>query len=532
MRYFIKPLLWEVITVCILVWSAISCVFLHAQSPPTNIPATPRPLWLPDADFPQNGQFFPRDSAGLSASLCVGGILYADSVKSAYLLVFKNNLPYKQCEISLPPLAYNIALNAIPTERRFYAECSIGAECSSYSFKLGFRTATWDSVVAARDSLICGDVLLVSGQSNTVLGKPLTPLDGFGRTFLDTNGVIIPYGYDQQMRNPVWVSTRLAQSKGYTMGGLALGVQQQIHQGVNIPLCIMHGGVNATTIEQHFADTNANTRVKPNNIYGNLYYRSEQAMVRHAARSLVWYQGESNSDARHYDSLFYMLHYSWMQDYPNLEHIYVVQIHASMCMNYDQHKLKEAQRQLARTLPNITLISSNAVPFHDGCHYKDSGYVVLAEQISRHIAHDFYHSRDAQHLHAPNIELAFWLDSAHCELMLSFSHNPLETQNMLAITADTSVGGKKHTIAEAFSFDDETGAHSRTGSIADVRPAGFDSVILTLHEPHSSAHYISYAHKSYYANSPGVVYQGPWIVNSRGIGALSFNHVYILPWQP
>lgn len=509
---------------------------VFGQQAPQSLPASP--VWRTDSSFPQHGQFYAR-GANNAAVIRLSGTLFRSDVDSVYVLLARNNTPYKRFALKIAqpvqkPVQKKIATHKLQrpdtayrpqqkqlqndslSERRFLINFSIHAEWSVYSFKLGFKSRSWDSVVAVRDSIVCGDVIVLNGQSNIVLGNPIAVPDALGRTFWDTSGSIIPTGINAQMRDFVWLTTQEAYSKGFPVGGIGFRLQQQIHAHQKIPICILNGGVGATTIERHEPDTL--NPASPETIYGNLLTRIQRSGLQTSVRTLIWYQGESNMDEVGYEKYFRSLYQAWMRDYPNLCKIYVVQIHASHCLELPHGPLKEKQRLLQDIFPNVEIVSSNAIPDHHGCHFGDSGYAALGDRIYRLLARDVYNSPYTSQLSSPTLRSASWLDSTKRKICLTFAPKG----NNLTLTADTIIAGNQYTMNDSFLVG------GQSGYIASAQPEGQDTLILTLKDSVPTVDYphISYASQTFYLAST-VVYQGPWIVNQRGVAALSFHDVPI-----
>lgn len=485
-------------------------------------------VWQADSSFPKHGQFYAR-TANNTAAVQLSGTVYRSDFDSVYVLLARNDKPFKRFSVKLQAhttspafIDDSFSIGAIPSNtdsvvaRRFDVRFSIRADWCTYSFKLGFKSRQWDSVVAVRDSIVCGDVILICGQSNITCGNPIENPDELGRTFVDTNENVQATGINKKQRDFVWTTTKEAQTKLFYIGGIGFRLQQQIGTFQKLPLCIFNGGVGATTIDKHLPDNL--DACNPSTIYGNLLQRAKQSGLDTSVQSLIWYQGESNIYDDSYVENFRTIYQAWMRDYPRLCKIYVVQIHASGCMDFPQGTLKEKQRRLQDNFPFVEVVASNAIPYHNGCHYADSGYVALGDRIYRLLARDLYNAPTDAQLTSPTLQSVFWLDSSKHQICLSFA--PKGTR--LSSTRDTILGNKCYAIEDAFLFD------GKSDQIASVQSSGQDMVILTLKDdaqPNDFSH-LSYASQSFYQDSK-IVFQGPWIVNRRGVGALSFHEVPI-----
>lgn len=465
---------------------------------------TPQGIFIPTPSFPTHLQFYPRDSKD-SAFVPLSGTLTQGGFDSVYTLLYKNGLPVQRVA---RPIQYNYLLRGTESvpQAVISAGVRIHAELAEYSVRFGVKSATRDTVLAERDSLVCGDVLLVSGQSNSVLGKILpTPHNEYLRTFY--------MGYNDSF----WgLAAANNNTDDYNVGGFALQVQERIAAEQNVPVCIINGGLSGSTIEQHFRNDAAPTDQK--SWYTRMYWRAEVSGLRKAAKAMIWYQGESNQGAG-YTEKFTRLYQSWKQDYQGLKKIYVVQIRPSDCGQTDHASLREQQRNFAQKFPDVEVLASAGLPTHDGCHFGNEGYITLGNQLYNLLARDLYRGTDTLGIASPNLRRAYWTTPEKKEIALIFA-----TNDSLTVSKDTSVGGKMRTLAQdAFLID------SKPLRATSVRIENKHSVILTLGAS-SSAQTIGYVPDRCYASSPEMpcsLYEGPWLLTRRGVGALTFHNVPI-----
>ena len=94
---------------------------------------------------------------------------------------------------------------------------------------------------------------------------------------------------------------------------------------------------------------------------------------------------------------------------------------------------------------------------------------------------------------------------------------PPETQ--FIIPGDTIIGSFTERIKDYFYLND-------SGNVVQSITTDRNRIFLTLKKP-SSAKLINYLPDEYYLDTVKV-YEGPWLENSRGIGAFSFYHVSIV----
>lgn len=466
---------------------------------------TPQGIFIPTPSFPTNLQFYPRNSSD-SAFVLLSGTLTQGGFDSVYTLLYKNNTLIQRI---VRPIQYNYLLRGTESvpQAVISAGVRIHAELAEYSVRFGIKSATRDTVLAVRDSLVCGDVLLVSGQSNSVLGQmPRTLHNEYLRTFY--------MGYHDSF----WgLAAANNNTDDYNVGGFALQLQERIAAEQNVPVCIINGGLSGSTIEQHFRNDAVPTDQK--SWYTRLYWRAEASVLWKSAKAMIWFQGESNQGAG-YTEKFMRLYNAWKQDYQGLKKIYVVQIRPSDCGQIDHASLREQQRGFVQKFSDVEVLASSGLPTHDGCHFGNEGYIMLGNQLYNLLARDFYHSTDTLGIASPNLRRAYWTTPEKKEIALNFA-----TNDSLTVGKDTSIGGKIRTLAQdGFLLD---GQPLRATSL---RIENKNTVILTLNSASSSAQTIGYIPDRCYAASletPCSLYEGPWLLTRRGVGALTFHNVPI-----
>jgi tetratricopeptide (TPR) repeat protein len=445
-----------------------------------------------DWNFPEQSQFYARqqdDSVTVSFSATVRKTCY-DSV---YIRVYKNNLLVRRYAT---PLMYKVDAKA-SMEAVCALQARIHAEKSFYRFELGLKSAAHDTIALVRDSILCGDVYLVSGQSNVTFGERYIPREHqYLRTFSASP-------QDNFWHIPAFEKNTLANVVG-----------EELLRSSNVPIAVINGGMGGTNIAQHLPKE---PRLNPSSLYGRLAtYMSVSGLAQYA-KALIWYQGESDIEDK-YAQKFDALYRAWKQDYPNLKHIYAVQTRPSDCGQPTQDILRETQRNLGRTYPDIVPIASAALPSHDGCHYGNQGYITLGQQLARLINRDFYTASDTIGIASPNLRTASWTSTKHDEIALEF-----ETNDKLRCGVDTLIAAKTRNLAsDGFLLD------NKPVKALSVK-AEKNTVLLKLSST-SAAKTISYIPEKCYVASldaPCVVYQGPWITTERGVGALTFSNVVI-----
>lgn len=461
-------------------------------------------IFLKDENFPQTKQLFARGSND-TAIVNLGGIVRKGGFDSAFVLVYKNG---KLLQRHSNPLQYRTFLSgtATVTQASIALSASIRAELTEYSLQVGLKSALRDTIVAKVDSIVCGDVFLVSGQSNSVLGAlPPTQHNEYIRTFAFAN------------RDAYW---ELAQANNntddYNIGGMALQAMERIVAEHRVPVCVINSGLSASTIEQHFR--NDSLPVSQQSWYGRMLWRMRRSGLGGFVKAIVWYQGESNQGAG-YTEKFTRVYNAWQQDFPTFKNVYVVQIHPSGCGQIDHASLREQQRRFTTVFPQTQVLASVGTPTHDGCHFGNEGYRVLGENLYRLIAKDMYKSADTIGISSPNLSRAYWNNKEKTEIALTFV-----TNDSLLLGRDSMIVGTVRSLAkDAFLLD------GRSVQCQGLRVEGKNTIILKFPSAINATTIGLVPERCYggTVEAPCTVYSGPWITTTKGIAALTFHNVTI-----
>jgi hypothetical protein len=440
-------------------------------------------------NVPANNQFFPRDSND-SASVLIDGYVHTPISQTITLTLYKNGVLIKR---TVKPLQYTGEAALFS----FYSP--IHSELSNYSF----RVMVDSSEVLQRENIVCGDAYLIAGQSNA----EAPDLQGKARA---KNKWIRTFGTTTLNPNVCSAETTWNIAQAYNLhataavGLIGLGIGTRLINLYNVPICFINGAVGSTKIELH--QPNLADHIDINTIYGRMLYRVRKAGLVNNVKALIWYQGENNADTSSYSYLsqFSALYKNWKTDYISLKKIYVMQIRPGCVADY-QGIVRESQRQLPSLFKDIDVMSSTGTDGHDGCHFYYDGYLKIAEWLTRLITRDFYHSTDTLFITPPNIVKAYFTN---------------ETRSTIAVKFDQPVFWPADTLGASmkdyFYIENLQSMVSSYGISKGQR-----TIYLHLSSPFSAS-FISYLPDGYYQGTTKF-YQGPWIKNIRGIGALSFN---------
>ena len=452
------------------------------------------PSAAPDVQFdqvPLNGQIFQRDGLDQAQVNITGEVELSDATDIEVELYARSALQSTVTQ----PLSY--ASGPAP----FALAVPLTAGLIDYDIEVWIVTPTDRIRVARRQNLACGDLLVISGQSNAAARDFHD--EGLGN--LNQSPWIRSYGTANcdPIREPTDLHWDLADAETSTdhasAGQWAVHLGQLLEAELQVPIGLLNGANEGTNIA-----ANLRNDVDPTDlttIYGRLLNRGIRAGFAEHARALIWFQGEADGNptsAAAYPDHFETLHDSWLLDYPAIEQIYVFQVRAGCGNDLVDDGIRSVLRELPETYPLVKLMSTTAVPTHDGCHFFHTGYEELGARISRLILRDLHGSLDTQEIAPPNIELAQWATANQDMLLLQFE----DPDDVLVVEAGAE---------SDFRLDDGTGVSSAT--------VNGNTILLTLAAP-STATTISYV---------GHPFDGPFLRNSRGVGALTFFQFPIAP---
>ncbi len=443
------------------------------------------------SSLPAHLQLFARD-ADDSALVRIAGTVSDAAYDSVHLQIYRNELSWKR---------FSQKLNYSGNEAGFEFTPKIVTGLYEYRFDIFVD----QNLVAARDSITCGDVFLINGQSNS---HPNAVSYSFSNEFCRSFGQHTNYE-DYDPADTTWgLSTPegWCDSCDYAVGVWGLRLQQMILEEYGIPTCVINGGSGGSSISYNLP--NESDHMDLTTTYGRLLYRATKAGVVNKVKALFWHQGESdswNADTDLYYDRFNQLYTAWNQDYSPLDVVYVFQLHPGSCGGDAQDRLRDIQRRFPESFTKVKVMATVGLDGHDGCHYNDDGYLQMAEWVYGLVKRDFYGDTDTLYVAPPNVIDAWYTDANQARVVVQFDQPVVWPQD----TLDASM--KDYFYLDGSSSNIDTGY---TGSDPSL-------VYLDLISG-SNASRLTYLPNHSYNNRPLQVYQGPWIRNQRRIGALSF----------
>ncbi len=446
-------------------------------------------------NFPAHLQLYPRDAQD-SAVVAITGSVVQSGYAQIQLDVYQNQQVWKSFQ-------KNLVYQNGTASFAFYPKIYAGL------YEYDFKVYLDDQLVAQEDSIVCGDVFLINGQSNS---HPGATSYNFKSEFCRSFGRHTNYD-DYDPADTTW---GLSTPEGwcncaYAVGVWGLRIQELILNKYQMPTCIINGGSGGSTISYNLPDSTDHMNLTTT--YGRLLYRATKAKVADHVKAMLWHQGESDSypdPANLYLGRFDTLRTAWRQDFSPLTKIYVFQLHPGTCGGTDQHHLREVQRSFKKYYPEVSVMSTCGLVGHDGCHYSDDGYLEMAEWIFRLIERDFYNATDTLNIDAPDILSVYYQNSQKNSIVIEYDQPVIWPNDTLG-----------HSMKDYFYLDDNFG-FVKNGYTTN----GGYTLILEL-TTSVNAQQLTYLPNATYNRLPTAAYEGPWIRNQRGVGALSFYHVPI-----
>lgn len=464
--------------------------------------------------LPAQFQLFPRDTDNSALVTFAGNVITAgfDSIviKKYINNILDSVLSYK--------LTYNT--NNAPFELSY----SIYADTVLYKFVVLLTKTGETTVENTIDSIVCGDMFLVDGQSNAVAtngGSVQT--DKFLRSF----GIL-----NENYSNPTpWVSYNPADTlwglawngnPGYFgVGAWEYEMMKKLKETFGIPIGMINGAGSGSPIILHLKNLTDPLDLDSSAFYGKMLYRAFKAHVAGKVKAIFWNQGEADDVAGntlYYYTDFKTMHDQWMGDYPNVKYVFLFQINllGTNCGNNgedDGSAFREVQRSIPDSLSNCREMSQVGLPGHDGCHYSPAGYQAMGDWIYGQVAQELYNYNFGYNAGPPNILNAMFTSANKDNIAIK-----LTNKENVVVHQNLGVAGIQYYISDMFYLD------GVSGQVTGVYSSN-DTIYLILNGP-CSASQLTYLPNAYYPGTSNF-YNGPWVMGTNGTGMLTFNNTII-----
>jgi len=449
------------------------------------------PAQLIDLDEgPALGRLYSRDLATEQAVVPVSGTVAAPNFSRVHLVVTQDGIPWST---NVADLDYS---NGAPP---FSFAPTIEAGFHDYAFELLLEKSGQTQRVGFVDYVVCGDALLINGQSNAVAGD----YHQEGMANVDESRWVRAYGSATTSATEVENDGRWHLADGLQMygpgsvGTWGLRAARLIADRYQIPIALINGAVGGTLVSQHSRDDSY-----PENlftIYGRLLYRARKAGIDQTVRGILWHQGESDGQTppADYSFLWDEMRNDWLQDYPSLEQIFVFQVRRGC--GIPNMRIRELQRTCGTLYPDVTVLPTAGIDEHDGCHFTYLGYRKMGTWMAGALAKVLYGESISADKSPPNIKEARFTSSARDGIELIF-----RVPGQL-LTLDPNI--EDHIFLGAGIPETVVAASASPGKIT-LRLSASTAATEVIYRGHTGA--------------------GPWIRNSAGVGAFTFR-VPILP---
>lgn len=444
---------------------------------------------------PYDRQLFARD-ADDSASVVISG--WTELSDSSLLVIRSYRSDLLRDSIVIPVDSFG---------QTFTALFRIKAERALYRFRVTLNEGQVEQCVLNVDSVVCGDMFLVAGQSNgtaTSNGPGTDPPSLWVRTY----GTQSASSGDVQTDTLWYLAQGNSGQSSASVGVWALRLMRSLSDSLQIPVAVINGSRNGSSILVNLPSANPQELAS---IYGRMLYRCRKSGADTKAKALFWYQGESNGDTSYdsYESRFQTLYNAWKNDYPGLSRIYLIQTRPG-CLtgsSFVYHgELREIQRKIPSLYSDISFAVSVGVEPFDGCHFYSQGYQQLAANLFPLLLEDTYGLSSLVNYRPPQPIEAFYSNDSNTVVGIRFDQ-------MINWPANQGL----------YSLNDYFFLQNNLSAVAGF--CSGDTLFLRFNSA-SNSETISYLPNIYYTGTNDV-YVGPWLKNNQQIAVPSFKGIPI-----
>jgi beta-glucanase (GH16 family) len=472
--------------------------------------------------LPEDLQFFPRDVSN-NATISIAGKSFYSSYNQLRTKIIDNSTN-AVLEDKLTVISFN---------NSFTISHQIQAALKQYNLEIYAKNGATEILIKKVENLVCGDLFIISGQSNALASS-----DGTTEAIAQNTLYSSPYcrslgtHYDKAINRETTEGVLLSQDLKWSrpsciwwdngfVGTWAIKLQYELSQETGIPNCFINGSKTSALITSLMASSTPSSPGEINssdNVYDRLYKKLYKYGLTNSVKGVFWYQGEADAalstcDASDYGNRFNLIYNSWKVDYPGVQKIFLFQINTG-CGGSNTIQIREIQRQLSSKFSNIEIMSTigsvTADRSADNCHYTISGYNILASKIKPFVKKAFYGSTISPNTYPSKIVKAYFTSST--QLCLEFDKS---------VVLQTSITISGNTVYLKDYFYGENSTLLSVQSISSTN----NKIYLNLTSSSFIPKLITYGLKDFYSFSPQTVYTGPWVMSSTDVntpGALAF----------
>lgn len=384
------------------------------------------------------------------------------------------------------------------------------ADPVEYTFRIyGYKSARDSTLVVERTRVVCGDVLILYGQSNALA---LNDLDNYDVDDRLLRNFTYPFQSTDIPNSLAWSPAKQPYA---SVGGLGLWLQKLLLARSGVPTCVINGSQGGASLVQ-LDDRNASNPTDLNTFYGRLLYRVQRSGLLEQATSIIWKQGEAEagSSTIGYEAQLRGLLAHWQEDYPALRKVYLSQINILADPVKSAGDLREVQRRSKQWSPLIETIATVGTYYYDGVHYTRPGNQQIATELSRQIARDFYGSTDTVQIDSPDIYKAYY-NRNRDTLTLVFDDNQQLVWPKDSVLTSAKDGSRYTRRMTDYIYLDGQAGRVQSGAAEQNR------IILALTQP-TTSQTVTYL-PSFFSDEHSAFYDGPQLTNRRDMRAFSFS---------
>ncbi len=453
--------------------------------------------------LPQDYQLYPRNDKN-EALVPVKGIIELAGYSHMGVQVLRNNTLVKYLKAEIKYDSKGIGA--------FSTEYTIKAELAGYNFNVYACKTNDSTLIAARKSVVSGDVYVIMGQSNSTGFFNESETSEFCRSFGQITGNLNTEPYNPA--DTLWGLSN--QPQRANVGTMGLELQKQLSQASGIPNCLINAGFHWSTASGH-ANRNASNPADLSTAYGRMLFRLQKSGMLASAKTFIYRQGETEAynEGFGWEENFKKFRDNLKTDLPALEKIYVFQIDIIYYPSLVGATLRDYQRRLPAIYPEIRNLATVGTKQFDGLHYGPEGNKQGGLELSRLIARDFYDSKDTLNINSPNIRKVFYKTPEKKELVLVFDQG-----QQLVYPAEYKPNGNVTLNMNDFFYLDDAAGSVASGTAQENR------VVLTLKTAQSASR-LNYLPPYLQEGGSYYPFNGPFITNKLGMRAFTFYQVAI-----
>ena len=464
--------------------------------------------------LPANYQLYPRDETDNdSAVVAISGTVTdaAHTYTTIAVDIERDGVAWKQV---------SQALSYVGDVASFSLNPKIYADTVEFSFNVSFLTGSTPTQDAFVDNVVCGDVFIINGQTNAAApdfggfsSYQVEWVRSFGTSSPDSATVL---------NDTTWGLAQAATTSSHAAVGIwGLRLGKLIAQTYGIPVCFLMGArdFGAASITTLLRDDNNPASLVTN--YGRLLYRAQKSNYTDKVKAIILWHGRTDADSfdpvKKYLTPFGTLYNEWHEDYSNLQKIYTTQLHVGWSDFAD--RFREVQRTIADSYADVEIMTPHNIgslfPYESGNRgfFGPDGYENYADLIFRQVGRDFYGLIDVIDVNPPNIKKAYFTDSLKNVLALEFFD-----ADSIIFKSDTTIGSNTFSLKDHFYFNN---ADTTTDTALVDSMFVLNNALNLKLKMGSNARSVNYLPGNFYNNSI-VIYDGPYITNSKNVSALTF----------